>query len=270
MALSRHGTVGFRSRASNKILDIEHCPVLTPVANQALSALRSLRLRTKQAQDIEFVANRTKAVIGVPTKFRKSVPSGSSNVRFTFNPSESNLFADDEKGPLRLAPGVFSQSNQDGNAALIEYVNQHVHDTAPLIELYAGSGNFTRYLTRGSLRLTTIEGAGPAVQFARESLPESVRILEGSVEKMLEEATKDLTEDVQILTDPPRTGMSPEVLEELLNLQPSRLIYVSCDPATFSRDAHRLSSVLELTRIKLFDLYPQTGHSEVVGVFTRR
>jgi len=270
VALSKSGAIGFRSRASNKVLDIESCPVLTPLANQALSELRRLKLRTRSDKDIELVANSKRALIGLPNLFKKASQPKAENIRLTFKLSDSKLFADDDKGMLRLAPGVFSQSNQEGNAALIDYVDQQILQPTALIELYAGSGNFTRFLLRRIPSITTIEGAGPAVEFAKMTLPEQVRILEGSVEKMIDIASQDQGSNIQILTDPPRTGMSPQVVEKLIRLRPKNLVYVSCDPATFSRDASRLTSVLELTRVKLFDLYPQTGHSEVVGVFTGR
>ncbi|MEE2903599.1 MAG: TRAM domain-containing protein [Myxococcota bacterium] len=270
VALSKSGAIGFRSRASNEVLDIESCPVLTPLANQALSELRGLKLRTRSDQDIELIANSKSALIGLPKLFKKALQPKSENIRLTFTLSDSKLFADDDKGMLRLAPGVFSQSNREGNAALIDFVDQQILETAPLVELYAGSGNFTRFLLRRIPSITTIEGAGPAVKLAKMTLPEQVRILEGSVEKMLDVASHDHGPNIQILTDPPRTGMSPQVVEKLINLRPKSLVYVSCDPATFSRDASRLNSVLELTRVKLFDLYPQTGHSEVVGVFSGR
>jgi 23S rRNA (uracil1939-C5)-methyltransferase len=68
-----------------------------------------------------------------------------------------------------------------------------------------------------------------------------------------------------IIANPPRTGMAEEVTSELDRLQPVRVVYISCDPATLSRDLQRLRS-FRLGAVQAFDLFPQTTHVETVAV----
>jgi 23S rRNA (uracil1939-C5)-methyltransferase len=68
-----------------------------------------------------------------------------------------------------------------------------------------------------------------------------------------------------VIVNPPRTGMDERVSEELDRLGPSRLVYISCDPATLARDLQRMKR-LRLCLVQAFDLFPQTAHVETVAV----
>ncbi len=77
--------------------------------------------------------------------------------------------------------------------------------------------------------------------------------------------TLDLKPDL-ILVDPPRSGLETQTLDGLLALQPSQLVYISCDPATLGRDARRLvAGGYRLRQITPFDLFPQTYHIESIS-----
>jgi 23S rRNA (uracil1939-C5)-methyltransferase len=67
-----------------------------------------------------------------------------------------------------------------------------------------------------------------------------------------------------VITDPPRAGMHPEVVEKLNQLRAPRIVYVSCNPATQARDIEALSGQYEVTRIQPVDMFPQTHHVENV------
>ena len=72
------------------------------------------------------------------------------------------------------------------------------------------------------------------------------------------------------IVDPPRTGMSKEALRGVVLARPTRLIYVSCDVATFARDAARLVSTgYRLSCLEAFDFFPQTAHVELVAALDR-
>jgi 23S rRNA (uracil1939-C5)-methyltransferase len=72
-----------------------------------------------------------------------------------------------------------------------------------------------------------------------------------------------------LITDPPRVGMHPDVVKELLQMQPKKIIYVSCNVATQARDLLMLSEKYSVERIKPFDLFPQTHHVENVAELVR-
>jgi 23S rRNA (uracil1939-C5)-methyltransferase len=73
-----------------------------------------------------------------------------------------------------------------------------------------------------------------------------------------------------VITDPPRAGMHPKVVKTLLDLAPSRIIAVSCNPASLARDLALLIDRYEVEKIQPFDLFPHTGHIECVVSLSRR
>lgn len=73
-----------------------------------------------------------------------------------------------------------------------------------------------------------------------------------------------------VIVDPPRAGMHPKVIQKLLELAPQRIVYVSCNPATFARDIKDICSrQYHLEKVQPVDMFPHTAHCEVVGLLTR-
>jgi len=146
-----------------------------------------------------------------------------------------------------------------GNAVLVSRVLQAV-GPAPgvVLELYAGSGNFTRELAAVATRLLACEGDPSAVARGRRAAPRAE--WSGRL--------PDIAADVVVL-DPPREGADAAHLAAATRAR-RRVVYVSCDPQTLARDARRIVAAgFRLTRALAIDLMPQTFHVEVVAVFDR-
>jgi 23S rRNA (uracil1939-C5)-methyltransferase len=95
---------------------------------------------------------------------------------------------------------------------------------------------------------------------------ETVELYQAKVEQALPQL--ELQPDI-VLLDPPRSGVSPKAMDGLLKLRAPILVYISCDPATLSRDAKRLTSGgYRLKQITPFDMFPQTYHIESVSFWS--
>ena len=72
------------------------------------------------------------------------------------------------------------------------------------------------------------------------------------------------------MVDPPRKGCEAQFIQTLLDLNPERIVYISCNPSTQQRDAHMLATQYDLKEITPVDMFPQTTHIETVALFKKK
>jgi 23S rRNA (uracil1939-C5)-methyltransferase len=166
---------------------------------------------------------------------------------------------------------AFFQANRFLLATLAARVVSLVAD-GPVIDLYAGVGLFSASLAAcGWTAVVAVEGdrAGAADLRANASpYGSALESVEMAVEGYL--SAHPVARDATIILDPPRTGMSKEASAAIAAQKALRLVYVSCDVATFARDARKLLDAgYRLAHIEAFDLFPNTAHVEAVAVFER-
>ena len=170
---------------------------------------------------------------------------------------------------LRRHVLAFFQGNRYLLRDLVSHVIAQVPRDAPLVDLYAGVGLFavSAAATLG-IDVTAVEGDRyAAADLDANAKDLHVRAMHASVEEAVRGVGLETDRRGSLIVDPPRTGMSREALDGALALEPSRIIYVSCDVATLARDARRIVdegyAVISATG---FDLFPNTPHVETVVV----
>ena len=168
---------------------------------------------------------------------------------------------------LRRDARSFFQGNRYLLSPLVECVLSAIRP-GPVLDLYAGVGLFGLSCAAARGQQTTIvEGSAiTGADLAANAAPfaDGVEVHQMPVEAYLDGASGN---HATIIVDPPRSGLGHSVVERLLAQRPERLIYVSCDPATFARDTGLLGAGgWRLRSLRAFDLFPNTAHVEVVGV----
>ena len=136
-------------------------------------------------------------------------------------------------------------------------------------DLYAGGGTFSVPLAQAGADVIAIEAAGTSVRDLRRNADANdvdVEVVGGDAAREL----SDIGELDALVVDPPRAGLADGVAEGIAAAGPDRVAYVSCNPATWARDAARFEAAgYRLARAQPVDLFPQTYHVEVVGLFER-
>jgi tRNA/tmRNA/rRNA uracil-C5-methylase (TrmA/RlmC/RlmD family) len=174
-------------------------------------------------------------------------------------------------GRLVRSAESFFQANRFLLPALVVSVIDSVLPEGGVLDLYAGVGLFAASLAGcGRANIAAVEGAGPSgndLQENARAFPSLMTAVVGPVERFMSHAG---TLPATVIVDPPRTGLSPPVLQALVARAGPRIVYVSCDPPTMARDARGLiEGGYELQSLRAFDLFPNTPHVETVGVFRR-
>ena len=143
-----------------------------------------------------------------------------------------------------------------------------------MIDLYAGVGLFGLSLAAaGREQVIAVEGdpvAGSDLARNAEPFGRRVVAVRQSVEAYVGSAKANEVSHATVIVDPPRTGISKDAIARLVRLQPSRIVYISCDVATLARDTRILRDAgYGLSQLSGIDLFPNTAHVETIAVLTR-
>lgn len=166
----------------------------------------------------------------------------------------------------RVSSGSFFQVNQ----YLIDRMVAEVcgHRTGTLAwDLFAGVGLFARQLARSFTQVVAVEAAPASVTDMRTNLTGQQIIAKTTLQFLREAASKRTPAAPDyIVLDPPRAGLGAEATDLLANIRAPQVTYVSCDPATLSRDlSSLLKSGYRLQKLQLIDMFPQTFHLETIA-----
>lgn len=174
---------------------------------------------------------------------------------------------------FKISPMSFYQTNPIQTEVLYNKVieSANLEEDDILCDLYCGIGTIGIFASKYVRKVYGIEIVEEAIEAAKENAKinsvENIEFMAGDVEKvfsiMLNE--KQVVPTV-IIVDPPRKGLDAHTIETILNLEVSRLVYVSCNPATMVRDLKMLEDKYEVKEIQPVDMFPFTSHVECVAV----
>ena len=183
----------------------------------------------------------------------------------------------EEKLKFRIGPKSFYQTNSHQAQVLYKTAVEMAGFTGDetVYDLYTGTGTIALYLASLVGKVVGIEYVESAIEDAkinaRENEITNVEFLAGDMKDVLNEdlITRHGKPDV-VITDPPRAGMHKDVVEKLLEFAPTRIVYVSCNPATQARDLALLDEKYEVKIVQPVDMFPHTSHIECVVLLELR
>ena len=276
--------VGYRAHGQNQIVDVEACPVLTLPLQAALSQVRAhmyavlagageIDLDSLNDTDVH-VAIRADAALapeayGAAGRLAGAAPivgvalsvAGGAPARYGQEPAARQ---DRDGLPVESTAHGFSQVNAAVNARLRDLVVELAEPAGSrVLELYAGHGNFTLGLSAHAERLVAVEGDSAAVAACRSNLKARGRS-QAQVQSADVRALQLKERFDVVVLDPPRGGC-PSLAALVDAARPRRVVYVSCQMTTLSRDLRALHAKgFSVDRVHVLDMFPQTGHVEAV------
>lgn len=285
--------LGYKARKSWDLVDIAVCPISEPAIQAAIPALKRLAAplfeHPKSAPSLHVTLSDTGLDIDITGVEAKSGGlSGDARMQLAERAAEADFARVTLAGEVaymarspqvrlgpavvNLTPGAFLQATRDAEAAMAEFVAGAAAGASRIADLYCGVGTFT-------FRLAEVAPVH-AADFAAEAVQALTAALAGAPGlKGVTAEARDLVRrpvlaeelkktDVAVF-DPPRAGAA-EQTAELARSQVARVIGVSCNPATFARDARTLIDAgFRLERVLPVDQFLWSPHIELVGVFQR-
>lgn len=287
--------MGYYKFNSHELLAVEECPISSPLVNRGLAAAWQLGRAgniPNGIQEIEFFADGDDkhllaevyclpgtAAEPFTAELKAALPELSGIVFFAARPSKAEAQGDPKQigdgghliyttrqASYRVSAGAFFQVNRHLTDELIDIVasGRRVGRAGTALDLYAGVGLFSSVLNREFERVIAVESSPTSHDDLLYNSRENMKAVRSTTEQYLENAAGKLRPDL-VVVDPPRSGLGERVIKGLVKLSAPRLTYVSCDPATLSRDLARLlQSGYGVEEAHLVDLFPQTYHLESV------
>ena len=178
---------------------------------------------------------------------------------------------------FNISPKSFFQINLEQTNKLYETAISYFDDVKNknIVDAYSGTGTIAMILSRWAKKVFAIEmvksATSDAIKTCMENEIKNIDFINGKVEEKLEELLKKNEKIDAIIFDPPRKGIEESVLHSIAKTGINEIVYISCNPSTFARDANVLNEVgYDLLKVQPVDMFPQTSHIEVVGKFVKR
>jgi 23S rRNA (uracil1939-C5)-methyltransferase len=143
-----------------------------------------------------------------------------------------------------------------------------------VLDLFCGAGTIGILLADKVAEVVGVELVEDAVEAARFNAElngiDNISFFSGHVRDFLKQAPVSQLESSSVIVDPPRAGLHPKAVKRIIKMQPEKVLYISCNPATFARDAKLLTQAgFTLPLVRPVDMFPHTMHIELVGRFYR-
>lgn len=297
--LDATGQLGFHQATSNAVVPVRRCLLATDPINRVLESLGEsewLARLAGQISAIELIHNPADdRIVLVLLPFRDAKIDSNLATQMAGLADEVIVLALQRKMPSPAVASLsqhfvphgldyklgwdhrcFFQVNSQQNAQMIELaldlLPQPVHPRT-VLDLFCGIGNFSIPLALRGFMVTGVEHNRRSIFWAQENSRRAgvsnTRFIAADVEQQLRTSVKQQARFDCILLDPPRQGLG-KAAALLANLEPDRIISVSCDPATLARDLALITAEgYRLTRLIPVDMFPQTHHIESIGLLER-
>ena len=180
-----------------------------------------------------------------------------------------HIFEQMEGMRFKIGPKSFFQTNSYQAYQLYQLVREYagLQGNELVYDLYTGTGTIANFLSPYAAQVVGIESVPEAIEDARENARingiDNTFFVSGDMKELLnEQFIHKYGRPQVVITDPPRAGMHKDVVDNIIQAAPGKIVYVSCNPATQARDVHLLSGAYAVEKVQPVDMFPHTYHVE--------
>ena len=263
--------LGYRIEPSHEIVEVAEDPLARPEINAMLPAIRGhvIRLLTQGAESVRRDTERKGNVT-----IRWSEKSG---VKWWLGDAPQDVVIKEVTcgKTFEVPSDGFYQVNPTAGEALVKAVVSEYEKGAAvapnILDLYCGVGVFGLCCAKEGVRLVGVESGRKAIDFAKRNA--AAQGVKGSF--FAEQVGRNMRRikigsQTTVIVDPPRGGLEQRVPEWLAQSRAPRIFYVSCDPATLTRDLRILSRSYDLESVRWVDMFPRTARFETLVILRRK
>lgn len=178
---------------------------------------------------------------------------------------------------FKVHPHAFYQTNSRQALKLYTVVKEfaNINSQDIVYDLYTGTGTIALFVAKEAKKVVGIEYVEAAVENAKENASINqifnTEFLTGDMAKLFtNEFVTTYGKPNIIITDPPRAGMHPDVVNQILTIEPDKIVYVSCNPASQARDIALLIEKYTVEKVQPVDMFPHTQHVENVVLLLKK
>lgn len=227
--------------------------------------------RERSLQLMEALADRFLQITSLLYVDNQKCNDTFGDLELTLYKGNDHIFEIMEGLRFKVGPKSFYQTNTDQAYHLYSVARQFAGLTGEEVvyDLYTGTGTIANFVARSAKKVVGIEYVPEAIEDAKVNSDingiGNTLFFAGDMKDILtDEFIAGHGRPDVIITDPPRAGMHPDVVETILRAKPRRIVYVSCNPATQARDLQLLDRLYKVVAVQPVDMFPHTPHVENV------
>lgn len=227
--------------------------------------------RERSLQLMEALADRFPQITSLLYVDNQKCNDTFGDLELTLYKGNDHIFEIMEGLSFKVGPKSFYQTNTDQAYHLYSVARQFAGLTGEEVvyDLYTGTGTIANFVARSAKKVVGIEYVPEAIEDAKVNSDingiGNTLFFAGDMKDILtDEFIAGHGRPDVIITDPPRAGMHPDVVETILRAKPRRIVYVSCNPATQARDLQLLDRLYKVVAVQPVDMFPHTPHVENV------
>lgn len=282
--------LGFRQEGSHKIVDLHECPVLVPELAALIGPLRKLLARRdgRLAVDIDLALADQGADVSIKGLSVEGLAQTEAMLDFAREQGLARLSLDQGFGPeslwepdgvtitlggvaVPLPPGAFLQATADGEAALAAAAVEWLAGASPVVDLFSGLGTFAFALAKAGGKVLAVEADRAAHLACKLAAGRSGLVVHAQHRDLFRNPLlpDELNRFGAALLDPPRAGAREQV-GRIAQSSLKRVVYISCNPSSWARDAATLAGAgFVLRELRAVGQFRWTTHVELASYFTR-